>query len=532
MSLSRNQLPIFVLAYAILFGACGGSIGISSSSGSTSTWAAALSVSQTGAVTVGSTEYFSSQKLVAAWQPPPDVIVDHYELTATEAVQNSSVTAQATATEVTATIDVLKAGTAYTVTLKACEDADCTAYASADAGASGTTAEEVWQIQGTGNSYDDATRIVDDGSSLPYVIAYGSDAPDGLAGKYKFYYGASPTSSWGEGLHIATSETTSTEANLLETFDPIQAGIKLSCDTAMDSTACVDGSINIHAMQPIPLATTETIQLIFEAETLKAMGMSAFLQSSRLFAIESQDGYVGEDFNAASNTAICNATAGENDLAEGEECAARVIIGLDTDAVADGGGSGMSDLRQSKVGFPELDSWKWDQSAGTFMVVGGASTTACGGTQGVYYAVFDGTNWAMDKNDDGCPKQLIEEGHGPTLQHLGGARYKLYYESGNHTTDYEKPLKVLYADGALTGDAAVVDFEDWETEDQAHDVTFLWPDNTELNSFQESALGDHDIMVAGDDLDLQYMTTDLGGTDDDTPTTGSEGLGYLVLVNP
>lgn len=577
-----------------------------------------MSASQTGAITVGATEYFSASKLDLTWTAPTNVSVEHYEVTATEALQSTFVTTEAAASATSATIEDLKSSTEYTVTLTACLDVECANSLTSDASVTATTATEVWELQGSGThtdgSYTTADLVVRDGETLSDMIVYpatltSAEDPDGtLAGTAKFYYGAAPSGDWQGGMHIsegtASSETggfPTFQSNLDEdatdgSYNP--HGIKQPCDPASATNSlspwyrsCADGDIRINATQALPLANTTQVQLIFEAETVivtESPSYAVSVSESRLYALTSdQDlGYAGESFaldsSAVGSDYVCNADLA-NDLGSGGACEATVIVGLEDDADEDGGGSGLSDLRQSKVGYPKLDSWKWDQSAGTFMALSATSATAindgtvsCDEVEGIFYATYDATGaWNIERDENGCAKALASKAHGPFLVHLGGVRYKMYYEdyttgstapgyyvdycsgfattsatsssnancdgtgitnstdaSGSRDGNASKPLHLIYADGALTGDPNVVDFDDWEEQSQAHEVDFIWHDGAAMTVYDESGLSDHNIITINESLEYQYMTANLGGNDDATPTTHGIGLGYAKLINP
>ncbi|MEW6321696.1 MAG: fibronectin type III domain-containing protein [Acidobacteriota bacterium] len=81
------------------------------------------------------------------------VAVNHYRITATESVGNTSVTATVTG-QTSTTLTGLKAATTYAVAVTACRDAACVESGTA-AAVSGTTDTEYWQLQGTGNTVSD-----------------------------------------------------------------------------------------------------------------------------------------------------------------------------------------------------------------------------------------------------------------------------------------------------------------------------------------------------------------------------------------
>ena len=142
------------------------------------------------------------------------------------------------------------------------------------------------------------------------------------------------------------------------------------------------------------------------------------------------------------------------------------------------------------MGYPTETDWRWDGSAGTFMVFTTGGVTGCSTAQMNHgYAVWTGTAWQVQYGANGCPK-LFTGVQAMHPLHLTGVRYKMYYGNptdltGKITTSnlpFLGPKMLIYADGARTGDATRVDFEDWESVDVARRVTFLWPDGTTLNA--------------------------------------------------
>ncbi len=116
----------------------------------------------------------------------------------------------------------------------------------------------------------------------------------------------------------------------------------------------------------------------------------------------------------------------------------------------------------------------------------------------------------------------------------------MYYEDTSPIPDVhvkcQKPLRMIYADGAESTPTDVVDFADWDTAN-VKDVDFYWPDGTLLDPDHESGLGDHMVLslpAIGDDPAIQIMYLNLGGGDgpDCPTTTPSNGIGAAVLLNP
>ncbi len=64
---------------------------------------------------------------------------------------------------------------------------------------------------------------------------------------------------------------------------------------------------------------------------------------------------------------------------------------------------------------------------------------------------------------------------------------KLYWEDSTHGNS-NKPLHLIYADAAASGDPSVVEINDWEESQVAREVHFLWPDAIPLNQYSEAGL--------------------------------------------
>jgi hypothetical protein len=85
---------------------------------------------------------------------------------------------------------------------------------------------------------------------------------------------------------------------------------------------------------------------------------------------------------------------------------------------------------------------------------------------------------------------------------------------------------LIYADGARTGSAARVDFEDWESQAQAREVIFLWPNGERLDATATGYIDDYHFMAPTGSLDLQVMYMAI--------TNGTETPfgAVAVLLNP
>ena len=500
---------------------------------SSATWNAALSIEPTAPTRVGYNSYFSSTALAVSWSSPAQA-VDHFEITTTDEVTTVSVVETVSAQTTNATLTDLKAGTTYTIDIRACSDASCSQALESSAPATTTTAEEYWQIQGTGNSYETALQIVDDGTNAPYLFQYGPEAGADLNGDFQVYYNSHPTSTWGPGIQIGFNDTTNPSVDTLSTFTQLSSGIR-RCDPKQNSGGCLQGALRLATFQAVPLAGEGVVRLYFEAAVLEqaqpqeTQPSGAVLPNignplTRIYYLDSQDGYVGQDFNPSPAADVCE----ERDLVPGGACDPTLVVGVQGDA--EFGDSGLTYARQFKIGYPVLDSWAWDSAPGTFMIITGADS--CGATiDGQFYATWNGTQWQVEKDPSGCAKALALNGHGPVVVHLGATRYKLYYEART-AAQIDKPLHVFYADGTLSGDNTRVEFEDWESAEAAREVHFLWPNGDPVSAADESGLGDHFIFFPTGEPSTQIMYMNLRGLDNSSNPGASPGIGMAVLVNP
>lgn len=471
-----------------------------------------LTASQVEATTIASTVYYASSKLAVTWNAPPET-VDHYVVTATDAVASSSVTASVTTTSTT--LELLKSDTDYTVTVQACLDVSCSTVSAAsfETGTARTSAE-YWQVQGTADDFASATRAVSDAQTKAYAFRYGSGAGS-LEGYVQIYYDSSP----GSGVTIGTLSAPATDLASVTTFTSLGATYGF-----MDPSSAATLVSSVNTTQAVPL-TSGDVRLYFEATDAASV--------SRIMYVDSADGYVGQDFNSDPAFTSCFTQA---DFDTGGGCEPTVVVGVEGDTVADN--TGVTNARQFKIGYPMQTDWRWDQAVGTFMVltVDGdpRSGTGCSAVMmNQAYAVWDGSDWDVqyDPSDPNCPL-LWENMQAPAPVHLEAVRYKLYYEDPSAATattgrDIGGPKKIIYADGTLTGDAAITDRDDWEDPANARDIHFLWPSGAVMSASDEDYLDDYVILTPTGDLDFQVMYPMMGGD-----TGGWPFIGVAELVNP
>lgn len=479
----------------------------------TLSWTPNLAVAQVAAQSASATSTFSSTRLGLSWSAPSNVAPTSYEVTVTEAASGASRTSSVTTT--THQLADLKSATSYRIEIKACSGTTC--YSQPTATASAETPAEVWHLQGTGNTLAGLSKPVADGNVRIHALRLGEGAPAELAGHLRMYYG--PQGNVSRGFAVAVSNAPATAASPASylTFTS-RAGTSGFVNPPTPATLV--GSVATGQGVALAAALGGRIRVYFEA--IGADGRT------RIMSIDSQDGYAGLDFNAGSS-GVCSTTA---DYSAGGGCAPTVAIGVEGDST--GTWTRIANARQFKIGVPTATDWRWDGAAGTYMVftldaIAGCTTAS----HNQAYAVWSGAAWQVQYEANGCPKVMASMQAAHPL-HLGGARYKLYYGDPSITTGrvagsslpFLGPKKLVYADGASTGDAARVDFEDWEAPARGREVRFLWPDGSELNAAAEGYIDDFTVLTPTTSIALQVMY--LAITDGAVPPFAASA----VLINP
>ncbi len=456
-----------------------------------------VSVARVTATTVGSRQVSSSTQLAVTWTAAAGDPTHHFEVIARESVQGTEVRVSAAVPATSVTVTGLKAATIYAVTVLACANAACSSSAGS-ASASGETDTEYWQLRGTGNTVDRLTKIVSDGNAMLSATRFGPDAGD-MANRIQLYYGPmrSATSSRRAQLSAAVSSG-SADASNPDTF--LSFTSRAGSSGLISPTSASTLITVVSTGQGVPVAREKGgfVRLFFEAQGADGR--------ARAMWIDSKDGYYGLDFNAGAAT-TCSTAA---DYSAGGGCEPTVAIPVDGDV---NGNSRINHSRQFKVAWPTLDSPHWDMAVGSFMVFTSDRVTGCSDFQQNHgYAVWDGAKWVVQYRDNGCPK-LFTSAQAAFPFHTGGTRYRLYYgdpsitegraTSGN--LPFLGPKKLIYADGAVSGAAGVVDFEDWEAQTAARDVVFLWPSGDQMDARAEGYIDDYHFLTPTGDPNLQVM---------------------------
>lgn len=358
-----------------------------------------------------------------------------------------------------------------------------------------TTPQEYWQLQGVGDSVGGLTKLISDGNTLNHAFVYGDWYPS-KQGYVRYYYNPMNLAEKGQKPALSSSAQDGTLAKATSFTAVPGYGLIYSNYTPGGSTPYIPKFIG----QACAVPYNGKIRLYYESVSED--------NKTRIYYIDSKDGYVGEDFDSSSTSTSCSTNA---DFTPGGGCEYTTVMGASTN---------VSDVRQFKFGYPTMDTWLWKGQDKTFMAVTFdlESTATCGNTYKFTtgYAVYDSINgdWELQYNGN-CP--LFWDGmQAPSIVHLGGNRYKIYFNANqilkgnphNPQTD-TKPMKVIYA---TASNGAFPDFSDWETLAQGRDLIYLWPDQTMLTETQESKLDDYHFFSPSSDLDfmVQYTTISTG----------------------
>jgi uncharacterized protein (TIGR03437 family) len=490
-------------------------------------WQSGLAASRTGEFIHAGRTYASSSSLRVSWTPPA-AAVHHYVIVAAE--PRSSVRAEASGSASEAVVVGLKAGTEYAFELRACLDSGCGAALWSAETVRAATEEEYWTVQGRGSSYATADRLVADGNVGAHAFRYGEWAGPELDGRIQLYY--SPFQAAEKGAKIGETmaeQPGSLEAalsfrgisgyGLLRVCQPVPGAPGTPPQLPPGCAGAASLAAGVNLFQAVPLAASRKVRLFFEA----AGGDGR----TRILYLDSHDGYAGRDFHSGPPTR-CSTLA---DYSAGGGCEPKLAIGVDIDA--EGGNPNLRHARQFKILYPTEDSGAWDMQPGTPMWF---TTEWPDGRCSAFgfnaaYAVWSGTKWEVAYRPDGCPK-LLAGVQAPAPAHLGGARYKLYFNlhprPGGPTNPQQsrKPMRLLYADPEAAGDPALVDFEDWEPLAYARELHYLWPDGGLLSEEEESRLDDFAIIAPTADPTRLVMYSNMSAGE------GTPFIGSAVLLNP
>lgn len=452
-----------------------------------------VAVTRVASSVVAGRQLYSSTELRVIWTASPSDPVHHFVISAREDVQGTEVRVSADRSASSVTLGGLKSQTTYLVTVTSCADERCAASTSSDT-VSAETDREYWQLNGTGSSITGLTKAVSDGNARLSATRFGPDAGD-MANRVQLYYG--PMAAGRQSPLAAAVASGPADAANPESF--LTFGSRAGSSGLMSplSPSPLVGTVATGQGVPVTRDGGAFVRLFFEAQGADGR--------TRVLSIDSKDGYFGLDFNAGA-ASTCSTAA---DYSAGGGCTPTVVIGVDGDA---NGNARITNARQHKVAWPTLDSPHWDLSPGTFMVFTVDRVTGCSDYQHNHgYAVWDGATWVVQYQSNGCPK-LFTSAQAAFPFHSGGGRYRLYYGDpsitdgrSNSNLPFLGPKQLIYADGSLTGDRAVVDFEDWEPQAASRDVVFLWPNGEPLDARAEGYIDDYHFLAPTGSLALQVM---------------------------
>lgn len=440
---------------------------------------------------VGTSSLPSSTRLAVAWTRADRA--HHVEVVARESIQGTEVRATLGADATAVTLTNLKAATTYAVTVIACQDEPC-ALAVASRPVDASTDTEYWQFVGVGRSVDGLTKIVADGNARLSATRFGPDAGE-MAGAVQLYYGPMPRDRRPQ-LAVAVASGPA-DAAAPESFLSFGSRAGSSGVTAPTTPTPLVASVATGQGVPVSSPDGGFVRLFFEAQGADGR--------TRAMWVDSKDGYRGLDFNAGP-ASTCERP---EDFAPGGGCTPTMAVGVESDP---DGNPRIRNARQFKVAWPTLESPHWDLAPGTFMVFTTDRVDGCSAASHNHgYAVWDGTRWAVQYREDGCPK-LFTSAQAAFPLHTGAARYRLYYgdpsmQEGRGTSNlpFLGPKKLIYADGVVSGPPDRVDFEDWEPQTANRDVVFLWPDGSPLDARAEGYIDDYHFLAPTGSPDLQVM---------------------------
>jgi len=289
-----------------------------------------------------------------SWTTPAEA-VHHYVLTLTDGVAGTSSALDVTSTRVT--VSGLKSATPHTATLKACLDEACATSLEADAPASGQTEAEYWQVQGTGNSYSTATKIVSDGNTYGFGLPYGPWA-GALNGKVQLYY--NPLGAAEKGIRSGRCRA-ARSTRLVALVVPPGLGVRARA-ALLGRRPWRSGALpGRHRRRQRDDHAADCPRCFDGRRRQAVLRVDGHGPPYEVMYLDSRDGYVGRDFNAGAKT-ICNTL---EDYSAGGGCAPTVVVGVQGDAVA--GNQGLGHARQFKVGYPTRTDWRWNGDPCAFM---------------------------------------------------------------------------------------------------------------------------------------------------------------------
>jgi hypothetical protein len=485
-----------LLAAACLIGSVGGCSSTADApedAVSPQAWEAALAVNPVDAGVWGGLTYRSCSRLRVTWAALP-AGYDRALLEITESDSGLSWTQFAEPGAISLDLVDLKAATHYDLSIQACASTDCTGGL-AGGDAAGATAEEVWQLLGEGQGIDGLVNIVSDSNAKAHAFVYGNGAPSKLKGRIQLYYGA--LGGYGGSLSVATSNRTA-DPNDESSYYDFTSHVGVSGLIQPEGATSLVEWIGTGQAVPLSASVGGGIRLFFEARGVDG--------KTRIMSLDSQDGYVGQDFNA--DVATYCALAAHYEVGGG--CYPKVEIGVDGDDRASA--THIDNARQQKVGVRTLLDWTWAEDVGTFMVFTTGKVEGCSGSQKNHgYALWDGNAWTVQYDASGCP-DLFKGVQAMVPLDVGQGRFKIQFGNPDETEGtlggklpFLGPKRLIYGDPARSGDPQQMEFEDWDSVENARDITFLWPDGSVLNATAEGYIDDFVLLTPTFDVEHQIQ---------------------------
>lgn len=480
-------------------------------------WTAGVTAAHINPQTYGTYTVYSASKLKVSWTAPMSFTVDHYEIVASESIKGTTESLAVPVSQLSDTLELLKSGTAYTINVRACADASCASYMVCGANETTiTTWDEYWQVQGTDSGFTDASHLISDANTLNYAFVYDSSwAPSGFGGKIRYYYNPLSVSEKGAKPAVTTSPGVTGNLPSVTTF-----GTDPGTGFFVNPSSCptTDNAINFIG---------QTIAVPFNGKVRMFMEATSDDNHSRLYQIDSQDGYIGKDFDSSGDSA-CRCSSG--DFVFGADCSLDTVMGVSTDPNFSQNQK-INHIRQFKIGYPMRNDWLWDGSDKTFMVatidltdLNGPNTYKM--TQA--FAHYDSLTqqWAFEYN--GTYPKMFDGMQAPSIVHLGGNKYKMYFSYNwalkNQMIGFTtKEVRVVYG----YDDDGMIYFNDWESVPQGRNVHYLWPNNIELTQPYETQFDDFHMFMPTGDPDFQVMYTNVG-----IPPSMIPFVNYCLLLNP
>ncbi len=458
-------------------------------------------------------ETASSSTLEVYWNPAKGV--HHYEWLVVDTITNQEFTESSAAFVTDRTITGLKAATSYDVSLTACKNEDCSGTLGT-LSLTATTEAERWAVLGDGPGFDSAFRAIDTvapNHGRPWAMVYGESGPTGYQGHMTLWYDPGPGSDWGPGVRMATSDgSVGQDPSKLTGLVPVEDHGLVTPAQAPFAELFRE----IRSFQAVPIQPENVTRLFFNGGAVEHDGT--------LLSIDAQDVYLGHDF-AESFETFCE-RGGHYSNDGGGACPVYDVFG--PTGVGEEDIPGVSAIGQTRIIWPQRQSWRWPQDPQDGIVFYEAVMVDAS-CSSLDYNIARAT-WTGNRFDvnTGCPDHW-QGMRSPTPVHQGLAQYKLYYFEDNATGGTGPtpgaPLKHLYARADLGGSPTWLETSDWESPEVARTVGVEWSDGTPLTAEEVASLQHMQILWPTNSEDYQVMYATM-------PSSTGSFVGVLQLMNP